>query len=65
MEPIAYTIDEVTKLVGIGRTKLYEDINAGRLRARKAGTRTLILAADLHSWLDQLPQLKAGTGSRW
>lgn len=28
MAPIAYTIPEVLKLIGIGRTKLYEAIGA-------------------------------------
>ena len=31
---------------GIGRTKVYEEINAGRLKARKAGRRTIIADDD-------------------
>ncbi|MEO8758588.1 MAG: hypothetical protein ABI398_12665 [Devosia sp.] len=32
MDPIAYTIDDVIKMVGIGRTKLYEAIGSGQLQ---------------------------------
>lgn len=58
MEPIAYTIDDVTKALGIGRTKLYEAIGSGQLPARKFGRRTLILATDLQEWLSRLPPAK-------
>lgn len=40
---------------GIGRTKAYEEINAGRLKARKCGRRTIILEDDAENWLDSLP----------
>jgi hypothetical protein len=42
----------------IGRTKAYEEINAGRLKARKAGRRTLITADDAEDWLSHLPALQ-------
>jgi len=60
MEPIAYTVDHATRIVGIGRTKLYEAIGSGQLPARKLGRRTLILATDLHDWLARLPSAKSG-----
>jgi excisionase family DNA binding protein len=37
---------------------IYQEIQAGRLRARKLGRRTLILAADLSAWLANLPLVK-------
>ncbi len=43
---------------GIGRTKAYEEINAGRLRARKAGRRTIITTDDADDWLSRLPVLQ-------
>jgi len=58
MEPIAYTIRDAAKVVGIGRTKLYEAMNKGELQRRKVGRRTLILAADLREWLSRLPSTK-------
>lgn len=58
-EPLAYPLPAFLKLAGIGRTKAYEEIAAGRLKARKMGSRTVILAADARAWLETLPPLKA------
>jgi hypothetical protein len=54
--PLAYDILSASKKAGLGRSKLFEEINAGRLKARKAGRRTLILHEDLAAWLASLPQ---------
>lgn len=50
----ALSIEEVRTTTGIGRTKLYQAINEGSLKARKLGKRTIILQKDLESFLDQL-----------
>jgi hypothetical protein len=42
----------------IGKTKAYEEIRAGRLRAVKCGKLTLILAADYERWLASLPSIE-------
>jgi hypothetical protein len=42
----------------VGRTKAYEEINAGRLRARKSGKRTIIAVDDAEDWLNRLPVLQ-------
>jgi excisionase family DNA binding protein len=55
---LAYTMKEVRKLIGIGRSTLYAAIGANEIRAVKYGRRTLILAKDLHAWLEKLPQLE-------
>jgi hypothetical protein len=52
------SIDGFCKGYGIGRTKAYEEINAGRLKARKAGRRTIITADDAEDWLSRLPALQ-------
>jgi hypothetical protein len=52
---IAHTIEGITRLTQLGRTKLYEEIKLGRLKARKVGRRTVILDADLRQWLASLP----------
>lgn len=57
-EPIAYSVEETRKVTGIGRTAIYEEIKAGRLRAVKRGRRTLILADDIRRWLEALPPIK-------
>jgi excisionase family DNA binding protein len=54
----AFTISDVGKRAGIGRTLIYSEIAAGRLRARKVGRRTVILSADLAAWLKALPALR-------
>jgi hypothetical protein len=59
--PAAYRPKEFLKAFGIGRTKLYEEIAAGRLIARKLGTRgTIILAEDAAAWARSLPVLTPG-----
>ena len=49
------SIAEACAAAGIGRTKLYEAIADGRLKARKLGKRTLILRDDLRQFLAALP----------
>jgi excisionase family DNA binding protein len=58
--PLAMTINDVTRRTGIGRTSLFEAIRLGKLRAVKAGARTLIKAEDLKAFLDNLPDARAG-----
>ena len=55
MEKLAYTIDEAVEVGAGGRTKIYEAIKAGELKARKRGKRTVILATDLAQYLESLP----------
>ena len=52
----ALSIAEVSTVSGLGRTKIYEAIGAGSLRARKCGKRTLMLPEDLREFLTSLPQ---------
>ncbi len=49
---LAYGIADVCEATGLGRSFIYEEIKADRLRAFKAGARTLIAADDLKAWLD-------------
>jgi excisionase family DNA binding protein len=58
-ETYAMTIAEVTRKTGIGRTSIFEAIRRGRLKAVKAGRRTLVRHEALVSYLDTLPP--AGT----
>jgi len=52
-------MSEVQERLGISRSKAYEEIAAGRLRAVKCGSRTLIPYAAGEAWLDGLPALAA------
>lgn len=56
--PIALSIDEAAQQANVCRDKVYEAIRRGELKARKAGRRTLILRADLESFLADLPKLE-------
>lgn len=55
MEKKAYEIKELRAAGGPGRSKAYAEINAGRLKAKKRGNKTIILAGDLQAYLDNLP----------
>ena len=48
----SYSIDQARQRCGrVGRTKMYEEIASGRLKARKFGKRTIILHDDLNAFL--------------
>ncbi|WP_163381383.1 helix-turn-helix domain-containing protein [Cyclobacterium sp. SYSU L10401] len=53
-EKLFYTIPEAMHQIGIGRTKLYQELNSGRLKAVKAGKRTLIPKKSLMNWEQEL-----------
>lgn len=55
MPPMAYSVSDVLKMVGIGRTKFYQLVTAGDIKTRKIGTRTIVLASDLEAWVQSLP----------
>lgn len=51
-EPIAYRIPDATRVSGIGRTKIYELIGSGKLKAVRVGGRRLVLAESLRTLLE-------------
>jgi hypothetical protein len=55
---LAYSIDEFAARAGLGRTKIYEEISAGRLVVRRVGRRRIILAGDGASYLESLPRVE-------
>ena len=56
---LAFPMSEVRARLGISRSKAYEEIAAGRLRAVKCGARTLIPYASGKAWLNSLPAMAA------
>lgn len=56
---LAYSIKRLASACDVGRSFLYEEINAGRLIAHKAGRRTIIRRVDACRWLRALPILGA------
>ncbi len=58
---LSHSIDEVCALTGIGRTKVYQLVGNGKLKARKLGKRTIILKDDLEAFLASLESYPANT----
>jgi excisionase family DNA binding protein len=59
----AFSIREFSEAFRVGRTKVYEEIKSGRLRARKVGKRTVITDDDAEEWINRLPLLRPGRSS--
>ena len=55
LQPKALSIEQVCRVSGVGKTKLYELIAAGTLKSRKVGRRRLVLLTDLNDFLQSLP----------
>jgi hypothetical protein len=51
------SIEDFGERYGPGRTKTFEEIRTGRLRAKKIGRRTIIAEDDAEEWLQQLPSV--------
>jgi len=51
LQPLAVAPNDAARLIGIGRTMLYEEIASGRLRSAKHGKRRLIAIAAIKDWL--------------
>jgi excisionase family DNA binding protein len=54
-QPEGLTVHEASRFCGLGRTKIYEAISEGLLKARKYGKRTIILRTELQEFLRNLP----------
>lgn len=64
MTALTYTIPAAQRATGLGRSSIYTAISSGALKARKMGTRTLIMSDDLEAWLNSLPALKPSKANR-
>jgi len=53
------SIPEFCQQYGPGKTTAYQEIHAGRLRAKKVGRRTVIAVDDAERWLRTLPPIQA------
>jgi excisionase family DNA binding protein len=56
-DALADTIPVACARLGISRTVFYREVNELRLRAVKAGGRTLVTRADQQAWLNSLPAI--------
>ncbi len=59
MEAFNLTVSDAVKASGISRSRLYEALKAGDLKARKAGRRTLIETAELKRFVAELPEYQS------
>ena len=50
-EQLAVSVPEAAQAAGVSRSCLYEEMQAGRLKYVKVGTRRLTLVEDLRRWL--------------
>jgi hypothetical protein len=46
----AYTVERFAAKYAISRAQAYKEIAAGRLTARKVGSRTIVRPADAEAW---------------
>jgi excisionase family DNA binding protein len=59
LAPIYVSPKEAARLMGIGKTKLYEELDSGRLPSFKSGRKRLIAVADIFAWKDQFKQAES------
>jgi excisionase family DNA binding protein len=52
---ICYTIEEARALVKLSRSAFYQLMKAGKLPAKKCGSRTLIPKDEFEQWFKDLP----------
>jgi len=53
--PLAVPMPQAPRWLGISRSKIYQEIAIGRLRAVKCGSKTLIPYESGQAWLNNLP----------
>ena len=51
----SFTIEGFMASYGVSRNRVYDEINKGRLIARRLGGRTMIARDDADAWLAALP----------
>jgi excisionase family DNA binding protein len=52
------SVPDACLVAGLGRTKIYQAIKDGSLKARKFGKRTIILRSELQKFLTSLPEVQ-------
>jgi excisionase family DNA binding protein len=53
VEPICVRVNDAARMIGVGRTKLYELISSGELETIKIGKATRITTASLRKLVDR------------
>jgi hypothetical protein len=60
----AFSVDQFARRNGVGRTLVYQEIQEGRLVARKGRGRTLITIEDAKAWREQLPKVMPASAAQ-
>jgi hypothetical protein len=55
----AFSVGEFCRRYNISRTAFYEELNGGRIAAKKRGWRTLVPRANARAWFNSLPDANA------
>lgn len=58
VEPICVKVNDAARMIGVGRTKLYELIASGEIEVIKLGKSTRITTASLHELIMRQRELK-------
>ncbi len=58
VDPICVRVNDAARMIGVGRTKLYELISSGELETVKIGKATRITTASLHRLVERHRALK-------
>ena len=53
VEPICVRVNDAARMIGVGRTKLYELISSGELETIKLGKATRVTTASLHKLVER------------
>lgn len=57
------SVKEFCELAGIGRTSFYQQIQSGRITAKKFGRRTLIPQGEFERFISELPTITPRTSA--
>lgn len=63
LTPIAVSVADAARMIGIGQTKMWELINAGIIDTRRCGRRVLVLADSLRAYVEALPEINCPQAS--
>lgn len=55
MKPLALSVRDAAREVGLDPTTLYAAIHKGELPAKRNGRKLLVKVSDLEDWFDALP----------
>ncbi len=59
-EVLAHSVARACRVIDCGRTKIYEMMSKGQIRAKKLGNKTIIPHSELVRLLDSLPDADFG-----